>query len=76
MSHYSKYEASHKKYQDSAKGKIARKRYQESEKGIAARVRYHARKNLENEMMKDVLSGVIESMTLEEIKAFARTQIV
>lgn len=38
-SHYAKYEAAHRKYQNSAKGKAARKRYMESAKGKAARKR-------------------------------------
>jgi hypothetical protein len=37
MSHYSKYEAAHKKYQSSEKGKAAREKYMKSEKGVAAR---------------------------------------
>jgi hypothetical protein len=45
VSHYSKYEASHKKYQNSEKGIAARKKYMQSEKGKAARSRSQAKRN-------------------------------
>ncbi len=74
VSHYSKYESSHKKYQNSEKGKVARKRYQDSEKGKAARKRHHLRKKMIEQMSKEVLTGVIDEMSYDEIVAEVRRQ--
>ncbi len=47
-SHYAKYTRAHKKYEKSAKGKVARERYMNSDKGKAARKRYRAKRDAEN----------------------------
>lgn len=47
-SHYAKYTRAHKKYEKSAKGKVARERYMSSDKGKAARKRYRAKRDAEN----------------------------
>jgi hypothetical protein len=57
-SHYAKYTKAHKKYEGSAKGKIARKRYMSSPKGKAARKRYQSKRQ---KMLKQLLKEARES---------------